>query len=81
MEQPAPLPADRLHAALPQGHEGHAAIDGLNAELSRPSPDRDSIESHVERLRTIPELTARVENWFDDPATQRFIAILDSIGL
>lgn len=75
------LPHKDLHAALPQGHEAHATIDQLHAEIEGPTPDPRSIEKHVGRLRLLPELEAAIVNWWDDPKTQRFIANLGQIGL
>ena len=70
-----------LHAALPQGHPGHAAIDQLHGEVKSGRPDRHAIQGHVGRLRAIPELEAIVANWWDDPKTQRVIAGIGQIGL
>lgn len=76
-----PLPRDDLHAALPEGHAAHAQIDRLHDELSASSPNRRAIETHVDGLRSIPQLEATVANWWDEPSTQRFIANLSQIGL
>jgi hypothetical protein len=75
------LPREELHAVLPQGHAAHATIDRLHAELQQPKPDPSSIRKHVGFLRGIPEVEARIVNWWDDPGTQRFIASLTQIGL
>lgn len=75
----APLPREHLHAALPHGHAAHATIDDLHAEVEHHSPNRHAIERHVGALRALPELEAIVANWWDDPRTQRFIAILGQI--
>ncbi|HTU82671.1 MAG TPA: hypothetical protein VMF61_11110 [Candidatus Acidoferrales bacterium] len=80
-ERPAPFPAGDLHAALPAGHEGHAAIDRLHDELVGEAPSRAAVREGVAHLRGIPELTARIETWFEVPLTQRFVSIIDSIGL
>lgn len=77
----AALPHDRLHEALPRGHDAHAAIDRLHQEMQSPSPDAQAIERHVGALRAIPELEAIVANWWDDPRTQRFVGTLGQIGL
>ncbi len=81
MTQPPALPDDDLHAALPQGHAAHATIDRLGTELQGTSPDLRSIETHVNHLRSLPELEAIVANWWDSPETQRFVATLNQIGL
>jgi hypothetical protein len=75
------LPREDLHAALPQGHAAHATIDRLHSELQGPKPDPSTIREHVGALRAIPEVEARILNWWDDPGTQRFIANLTQIGL
>jgi hypothetical protein len=81
MAQQPSLPADDLRAALGEGHSGHDTIDRLQAELASPAPDPRSIETHVNHLRSLPELNAIVESWWLSPATQLFIADLNSIGL
>lgn len=80
LERPV-LPRDKLHAALPSEHGGHATIDALHGELTAASPNRGSIEHHVRTLRGLPELEAIVANWWDDPKTQRFFEILGQIGV
>ncbi|HEX3370305.1 MAG TPA: hypothetical protein VHS56_12065 [Candidatus Cybelea sp.] len=75
------LPILKLHDALPEEHEAHAAIDQLDGELKKNAPDRAVIEGHVQRLRLFPELEAIVVNWWDDPRTQRFFADLGQIGV
>ncbi len=79
-ERPLP-PSEDLHAALPPDHCAHAAIDDLHAEIGSDAPDRDAIEAHVQRLRALPELEARIANWWEDPSTQRFVWNLSQIGL
>jgi hypothetical protein len=75
------LPIDELHDALPEGHAAHEAIDQLHAELRGPAPNAQAIAGHVRRLRALPEIEAKIVNWWDDPKTQRFIANLGQIGL
>ncbi len=76
-----PLPRARLHDALPEDHPAHATIDRLHAEIEQPTPSRGSIETHVRDLRAFPELEAAVANWWESPATQRFVWNLTQIGL
>jgi hypothetical protein len=78
---PPPLPSNELHHALPAEHHEHSTIDRLHAEINAGAPDRSRIESHVGRLRALPELEAIVANWWDDPRVQRFVANLNQIGL
>ena len=79
-ERPA-LPAENLHAALPPGHDAHAAIDRLHAEIQSAAPSRAAIEEQVHRLRALPELEAAVALWWESPGTQRFVWNLSQIGL
>ncbi|MGA8534177.1 MAG: hypothetical protein WB615_08740 [Candidatus Tumulicola sp.] len=81
LQQHLSAPYDDLHAALPEGHAGHANIDRLRSEMEAPSPNRAAIERHVHSLRSLPELEAIVANWWDHPNTQRFIWNLNQIGL
>ncbi|HEY1654033.1 MAG TPA: hypothetical protein VGF86_02840 [Candidatus Tumulicola sp.] len=74
-------PSDDLHAALPAEHAAHETIDRLHAEVGSEAPNRDAIEGHVQRLRALPELEARIANWWEDPSTQRFVWNLSQIGL
>ena len=53
----------------------------LHAEIESDAPDRDAIDAHVQRLRALPELEARIANWWEDPSTQRFVWNLSQIGL
>jgi hypothetical protein len=75
------LPLQELHEALPDEHGAHETIDRLGDELSSPKPDPNAIQRHVGALRALPELEARIANWWDDPRTQRFISDLGQIGL
>jgi hypothetical protein len=80
LERPS-IPRDRLHAALPQGHDAHAVIDALHGQVEGVKPNRQAIEQHIGHLRGLPELEAIVANWWDDPKVQRFIGGLGQIGL
>lgn len=75
------LPLDQLHEALPDEHPAHATIDDLHAEVNAGQPNAKTIHKHVGALRAVPQLEAIVANWWDAPATQRFIANLSQIGL
>jgi len=75
------LPVEDLHGALPDEHPAHAAIDDLHAAVREPKPDARAIERHVGSLRRVPELEATLANWWDAPATQRFISYIGQIGL
>ncbi|HLY03122.1 MAG TPA: hypothetical protein VKR56_11595 [Candidatus Cybelea sp.] len=75
------LPHEDLHAALPEAHDGHAAVDALHAEIQKPAPDRASVEQHVAHLRLLPELEAIIVKWWEDPRVQRVVADLGQIGV
>jgi hypothetical protein len=79
--RPQRLPHEDLHAALPPEHPAHATIDDLREEVHASQPNRETIERHVGILRALPELEARILNWWDDPRTQRYVATIDQIGL
>lgn len=76
-----PLPREELHEALETGHPERATVDRLHAELNAPAPNRRAIEEDVHRLRSLPEAAAIIANWWDDPATQRFLSNLSATGL
>lgn len=75
------LPSEDLHKALPPEHAEHATIDQLHGEIHSAQPNPGAIESHVGRLRALPEVEAIIANWWDDPRVQRFVASLNQIGL
>lgn len=75
------VPSDELHAALPPEHEAHATIDQLHDAVNAEKPSSAAIEAHVQRLRGLPELETAIANWWESPATQRFVWNLSQIGL
>jgi hypothetical protein len=79
-ETPPQLPVDAMRQAA-EDAAAHAEIDALHEELSKETPSADKIATHVERIRRQPKLLAIIENWFDDPRTQTFLADLSSAGL
>jgi len=79
--RPDELPRENLHAALPDDHAAHEAIDHLHREIEKDVPDRGAVERHVEHLRGLPELEAIIVNWWESPQTQRFFAALGQIGV
>lgn len=74
-------PYDELRAALGDEPHGHAALDDLHAALSAPVPEADRVRSQAERLRGFPAIEARVANWIESPAMQRWLLILNDAGL
>jgi|HubBroStandDraft_4_1064222.scaffolds.fasta_scaffold00004_66 hypothetical protein len=81
LREQAALPHEDLHAALPEGHDAHATIDKLHAEVSGASPNPRAIEEHAGALRAFPELEAIVAGWWENPRTQQFIQTLGQIGV
>ena len=76
--RPPDLPLDDLRSGAP--HSGET-IDALHAELGKDQPSADTIVEHVAALRRQPPLVAILENWFEDPRTQAFLAELSATGL
>lgn len=74
-------PYDELRSALGEHDEGNAALDDLHATLHEPEPRAHAVSASVQRLRTIPELEARIANWWDAPRTQNWLMILNDAGL
>jgi hypothetical protein len=81
MDENAQFPHDELRGALGDEHPERATVDALQRELSGSQPDRGTIDRHVGRLRSVPEIAAIVANWWDDPRTQHFFADLGATGL
>ncbi len=79
--QPPKLPLDDLKSALGEHPEGHAALDDLHAAMNDTAPRIVHVHAAVDRLRAIPEIEARVANWFDSPDVQRWIYALSETGL
>ena len=76
--RPPDLPLDALRSGDPSSSD---TIDALHAELGKDAPSAGAISEHVETLRRQPPLVAILENWFDDPRTQAFLAELSATGL
>ncbi|GAC1418567.1 MAG: hypothetical protein NVSMB5_10060 [Candidatus Velthaea sp.] len=74
-------PYEELRSALGEHPEGHAALDDLHASLHAPAPEPEHVHTHVERLRGIPEIEARIALWYESPRTQNWLKILNDAGL
>lgn len=74
-------PYDELRAAVAGDPAGLAEVDGLHADLHADAPDPHAIRVRTDRLRGFRLIEARIANWFDDPATQRWIFTLGDAGL
>ena len=76
-----PLPYDELHAALESDPESRAKLDALRAHLDDPAADPHTVTGHVDALRGVRDIEARIANWWDDPNTQIWIKGLTDAGL
>lgn len=75
------FPVERLHAALPNGHEAKAQVDALHRELQAPAPSPSRIRQLAAELQRHAPVASIVATWFDDPRTQEFINALVQAGL
>jgi len=74
-------PYDELRAALGGDAASAGSVDALSAELHADEPNPTAVEHHANALRAIPELEARIANWWDDPNTQRWVKAMSDAGL
>jgi hypothetical protein len=75
------LPYDELHAAIGSDPAARSELDALRAHLDDPKPDPARVRGHVDALRGVRDVEARIANWFDDPETQRWIMTITEAGL
>jgi len=75
------LPYDELSAAIGSDPAARAELEGLRARLAERRPDATQVRRHVDALRAIRDVEARIANWWDDPETQRWIMTIDNAGL
>ncbi len=76
-----PLPYHELRAGIVNDPIALARLDELHADLERDRHDPERIGEHVTALRGIAAIEARVANWWESPATQRFFNNLTNAGL
>jgi hypothetical protein len=74
------LPYDELHAAI-SDPAARTELEALRAHLNDPKPDPERVRGHVDALRGVRDVEARIANWFDDPETQRWIMTITDAGL
>lgn len=74
-------PYDDLRAGAAGDPAVAAQVDALEAHVRSTEPDPRRLEEHVDGLRGVRDLEARIANWWDDPATQRWIKGLGDAGL
>ena len=75
------LPYDELHAALGADPAARASLEALRAHVEQPAPDPAALQTHVDALRGVRDVEARIANWWDDPKTQLWIKGLTDAGL
>lgn len=84
-EQPVPpkpqLPYEELHAAIGDDASARRELESLREHLDAPQPDPARVRGHVDALRGVRDVEARIANWWDDPSTQRWILFLTDAGL
>jgi hypothetical protein len=74
-------PFDELRDALGDHPTGNAALDELHAALDQEKAPAHKVHGIVDRLRAIPVIEARILDWWEDPATQRWVMNLSNSGL
>ncbi|HTW83632.1 MAG TPA: hypothetical protein VMD91_06160 [Candidatus Sulfotelmatobacter sp.] len=74
-------PYDELRGALGEDDDAQGAIDALQADMEAPRPDPKALHSHLSLLRALPELEARIANWWDAPETQAWVKQITDSGL
>jgi hypothetical protein len=75
------LPYDELRSAIGDDPTARNELDALHAHLQEDRPDPARVERHVDALRGVRDAEARIANWWDDPAVQRWIKALSDTGL
>lgn len=75
------LPYDELHAAIGDDAAARSELEALRAHLDHPTPDPAQLAGHVDALRGVHGVEARIANWWDDPETQRWVMTITSAGL
>lgn len=74
-------PYDELRAALGTPSDHTADVDDLHTAMNAERPAPDHVRASVDRLRGVPELEARIANWFDSPRVQQWLFDLSETGL
>jgi hypothetical protein len=84
-DQPGPprphLPYDELHAAIGDDPAARRELEGLREHLEGPQPDPVRVRGHVDALRGVRDVEARIANWWDDPETQRWVMFFTDAGI
>jgi hypothetical protein len=75
------LPYDELQANIGDDAAARAELDALREHLDHPAPDPARLQGHVDRLKGVRDVEARIANWWDDPNTQVWVKGLTDAGL
>jgi hypothetical protein len=75
------LPYDDLRHAAGDDASAQRELDALHQHLAATQPDPAQIRGHVDALRGVRDVEARIANWWDDPETQRWIKAITDAGL
>ncbi len=75
------LPYDELQAAIGADPAGQRELEGLRTHLDGPAPDPARVRGHVDALRGIRDVEARIANWWDDPKTQSWVMFFTDAGI
>jgi len=74
-------PYEELRNELGDDPAAVRALDDLHAHLHGASPLQATVTSHVDLLRSVRTIEARIANWWDDPHTQQWVKSLSDTGL
>ena len=75
------LPYDELRSAIGDDPAARNELDSLHEHINGPAPDPARVAGHVDALRGVRDAEARIANWWDAPATQRWIKAITDAGL
>jgi hypothetical protein len=75
------FPYADLHAAIGDDTAARSELDALRDHLDEPTPDPARVQGHIDALRGVRDVEARIANWWDDPKTQTWIKGLTDAGL
>ena len=79
---PAPqLPYDDLRSAIGDDPAARRELDALFQHVQSTQPDPQVVKGHVDSLRGVRDIEARIANWWDDPVTQRWVKAIGDVGL
>ena len=74
-------PYDELRSGLGNDPAAARALEDLHEHLHSAAPEPTTVRKHVDVLRGVRDVEARIANWWDDPATQRWIKAIGDTGL